>query len=408
MKYNQRRAAQSVLVFGILMGIVTLIYQFFILQVGVGNDFQVYYHAAIAFLSGNQVYGIGLGPVGMPYLYSPPTILFFVPLTVFQDWSVAFGIFSAIQIGAGVLLSTAIISFLKRRNIRLDPVEVVLVVAFVLASSISIGGIRNGNINVILAYLVTIGTVSIHEEEHLRAGISLAIAAHFKIFVAFYALWFVIKRSWRAIAWTLLFSFSGVVVSFIIGIDTTIQYLTYILGYSDLQIPAGGIPPEQRGVSLLRPLSQIFPFSQSILTGVSVGILLLVIGYVLRRVDSPVGEIYLLFWVLVTPTIVFFPEYLELVLFPIVALLFLVEDPREHLLVSAGAVLLLMKIGFSQYETVISLLGDGGYTSILLQLGDVIFSVASLPLYGVGIVLIATIYNVQSEKSSSQSRQQHD
>ena len=399
---DKRLATRSVLLFGIVMGGITLLYQFVLLDLGVGGDFNAYYLGTRSWMAGETVYGRALDSSSETlYLYAPVTLILFSPFTFLPTWLSAFIAFTVVQIASGLVLANMLVNFLRERDTIITTFDRVLIVLFVIGSSITVGGIRNGNINIILSTFIAGAVVLLYDGEEISAAASLAIASLFKIFLAFFGIWFLIKKSKRAAGGSVIVGLTGLTVGLTLGVNRTISYVRFIIGHGRMEIAPGGIAPETEGVSVLRPLSQIFPFGFIPLAIVSSLLLLGLIGYLASETDDDVGDLYLILWIVITPTIIYFPEYSEFLLFPLLALLYLVEDTTEFLLLASGSILVITKIGYGQYSTVISLVGEGQMTTTLLIFGKIVFSIASLPLYGIGLFLLAALYHSSRETEES-------
>lgn len=390
---RQRLAIRFILVFGILSGIVSLFFQLTVMDAGVGVDFRVYYFAVQDWLSGGPVYGAGVGSYPLPYLYSPLSLLLFLPLILFSTWKSAFIVFTIAQVGAGILLAWLIVTHLKSNGVSVSRIDGVLLTLFVIGSVLTIGGIRNGNLNLFIALFVTAAAVWSINGRELAGSAILVLAVVFKVFVAFFGLWFILKRSRRAVAGCIGFGAAAAAASLAFGPELNITYLTSILSYSGTQVAATGISPETRAVSLLRPLSQVFKFQTFTLSFMAGLLVLSIIGYLYREGDDLVNEMHLLYWIFATPTMVFFKEYLEFVLFPLLALLYLVDDSREHAILSMGAVLVIVGMGYANFSSFIGLIFDGGIEDVFLMIMRPIFTVGSAPLYGSFILLLSAAYH---------------
>lgn len=387
-----RRVNRFVLACGVLFGIASVAYRTGT-DVGFGADFRVYYFAVTDWLAGGPVYGIDVGTYAWPYLYAPVSLLLFLPLALFPTWESAFVAFTLVQIASGAVLARLVTTFLRRRGASVSAVDTVLLFLFLVGSVLTVGGIRNGNVNLYLTLLTATAAIWVYAERDVAASGLLVLASVIKVFVAFYGLWYVFKRRSRAVAGCFGFGAAAVAGSLAFGVEMNREFVRVLTTYSDSQAASGAVAPGRRAVTLLRPLSQLFDLPIAVLTVVATVGVACVVGYAASEATDVVGEMYLLFWILLTPTVVSFKEYLEFVVVPLVALLYLVEDSREHTVLALGSLLVFSNVGYEHYAVVVRFALESWPERMLLTLGESVLSFGSLPLYGISLLLLSTVYH---------------
>ncbi len=367
----------------------SIFYQLSILDLGFGGDFKVYYFAVKDWLTGGPVYGTDVGTYPLPFLYPPLTLLILLPLAIFPTWGMAYLAVAILQIGAGILLSQLIVRFLRRYDVKLSWVDSVLLSLFCIASILTIGGIRNGNINVFLTLFVTLAAVMAYERREIAASTLFVFSTLFKLFLPPCGIWFVAKKRWRAVVGCVVFGGVAVVLNLLVSVGMTERYVAMVFSYSEGRVPAEGIPVDAIAVSLLRPLSQLLDFGGSALSVIAMMFMLCVVGYLAYETDGLIGDMHLLFWVLLIPTMVAYKEYLEFVIFPLFVLLYIVENTTEYVILAAGSLLIISNFRFEIYSAIVS--------GPLLELGELLFTVGSVPLYGIAVMLLGAVYHHHSK-----------
>ncbi|WP_299823489.1 glycosyltransferase family 87 protein [uncultured Pontibacter sp.] len=133
------------------------------------NDFKVYYEAASALLSENQVYGIPFGLKTGYYKYSPATLLFFLPYCAFS-----FGVAKVLHfiVLACCAISTIVfLHYLVRRWVNKGKVtNAILAVTFLCILVHMVRELHLGNINIVLVAFVSAALYYIAGGREKRAG----------------------------------------------------------------------------------------------------------------------------------------------------------------------------------------------------------------------------------------------
>ena len=139
------------------------------------NDFRVFYEAAQALVSNEQVYGVTFGLDTGYYKYSPFTLLFFTPFTLLP-----FSLASIVQFWIIVALTIYLILTLNKLvnkyvfNLKSNNVFLFLIVLIIILNHL-IRELHLGNTNIILMFLLTLALQFSLKNKILLASTLLAI-----------------------------------------------------------------------------------------------------------------------------------------------------------------------------------------------------------------------------------------
>ncbi len=386
---------------GVLFGLAYLAYTFTTAAEEVALDFEVYYFAAEAVLDGGPLYGVS--PVGVDYLvyaYPPLTVLAFLPLTLLPPFA-AYLLFTALNLGVGLLAARLLLGFLARHGRALDRVDRTLVYAFVVLSVHAMPSTVFGQVNLPLALALVVGfdwldrAASTGSTEGRRrreslAGVAFGLAAFVKAFPALVGVWLLRRRAWRAVAAAVVTGTVGLALGLLaFGPETTVAYVTEaLLPRASDDAFAGGLDPGAGYVTVRRPLSVLFPELGSLgLTATAFLVVAPVVAAFYARLDTGtllgrlVGAYATVAGILTfLPS---FPVYMVLLYFPVVPLL-VVLDGRPYRVFVAGALLWNLSIRFDDLRSVLDPLGADGVAAAL----EPLFALATPPLVGLCVMAL--------------------
>jgi hypothetical protein len=165
-------------------------------------DFRVYHFGANGVFDGTRpVYGITSG-LGWPmhYRYPPLFLLLFAPLA-----SVPLGMAAAIWVVAKILLLAGLLSALRKSPRNVGGKALVpnshYIIPFLLMAPYLIEEFRYGNAQFFILAL-TIAALLIVRERPLTAAAFLGLAISIKVWPAFFLPYLLVRREWRACAYT--------------------------------------------------------------------------------------------------------------------------------------------------------------------------------------------------------------
>jgi hypothetical protein len=172
------------------------------------NDFKVYYLAAKALLTGQQVYGVPFGLSSGFYKYSPLTLFFVFPycLVPFEIARIIhFFVLGLVIISLFFVIREVLNDYLfaktrKNENLLLSFAFVCVLIHFVKEFHL-------GNINVVLLLLLCLSVYALLKSRSLMAGILFALVVLTKPFFLILILPLLFRKKWRMLA-----SFCGTLI----------------------------------------------------------------------------------------------------------------------------------------------------------------------------------------------------
>ncbi len=201
------------------------------------NDLKVMYSAAESFLNNEPIYGKSFGLGTGFYKYSPFTLLFFIPYTLFsyKIACVIHFIISSIIAILTVLLSEDLVRkyvFDYQKKYHLT-----LFVAFVLVLFHLVRDLHLGNINMILVFLIILSLKYLLESKFRQFAFLLAIVILTKPYFVVLILPILFQNKIRAlltlvIAGTICVFASLIIIGFSEGIDLYIDWFNAMLSHS--------------------------------------------------------------------------------------------------------------------------------------------------------------------------------
>ena len=167
------------------------------------SDFNVYYGAADSLLNGEQVYGKAFGLSSGFYKYSPEVLVPFLPFALLK-YDVAAVLF--------YLLNTAILVMLLNEFKRtfFNEISWGKEVWFMLAMTFLFFGdqlereLFLGNVNALLLLLTLWSVRSIENNQRSKAGLIYAAVLCFKIHFLILLPYFILKKEWKVVLYTIL------------------------------------------------------------------------------------------------------------------------------------------------------------------------------------------------------------
>ena len=163
------------------------------------NDFRVFYEAAQALVSNEQVYGVTFGLDTGYYKYSPFTLLFFTPFTLLP-----FSLASIVQFWIIVALTIYLILTLNKLvnkyvfNLKSNNVFLFLIVLIIILNHL-IRELHLGNTNIILMFLLTLALQFSLKNKILLASTLLAVVILTKPYFLVLVLPFILYQKWKLI-----------------------------------------------------------------------------------------------------------------------------------------------------------------------------------------------------------------
>ncbi|WP_135535281.1 glycosyltransferase family 87 protein [Halostella pelagica] len=397
--------AWVVLATGILFGVRTV----YLMRQGRADwlalNYKVYYYAAEASMAGDPFYDVT--PPGWPaykYLYPPVSILAFYPFALSGSWVPGFAVHTAIAVATGVGGAVLLCRYVERAGQSLSRLDYGLVAGFLVLSIHSVPSVFYGNVNVQLAALTVVGFVALDADRELVSGVAFALAAFIKVFPALFGVWFLRRRSWRAVGAALSTGVGLLALGIpLFGVETTRTYFDEaLLPRNRADTFVGGLDPNAAYITLRRPLSVAFPdIDPTVLVVVPFLLLAPVVLYLYTSLNDRTDRLVAVHGT-VTATLLALPSYFiyyVYLIFPLVALLYLMETGPARKLFVAGAVLANFSFTLNNAENVVRLLPEMVRPTLFAVVRPVL--TLSTPIeYGMVLMLGACVVHRARRNSS--------
>lgn len=281
---------------------------------------------------------------------------------------------------------------------ELDIFDQALILLFAIFSIYPIVNMALGQVNYILAAVITAGYFAYERDEDIKAGVYFALAALPKLFPGLLGVYLIRNRSFKAAIAAIWTGVIGIIIgALLFGMSNTRSYIEFLL--------SGGIktgffnngPPSADAhiVTLSRPLSHIFPDASHLQYTVLSVLLMSVVLYVCYRDMSTLVDRLVAFTVTLIAMIIIIPPnmvYPVFVLFPIIPLLYLLDDPEVLGIYTTG--ILVMNIIFvpTELKDIVAMLPvQMGVLDWTMAIVTQVLSVASGPLIGLLMIIAGSL-----------------
>jgi len=392
------RAPRLVLLAGVLAGVANT--ALFPLrnpeQVGLATD--VYYHAARAAVAGADFYAVT--PVGdASFVYPPAVVLAFVPHAALGDPLFAYALQTLLNLAALAALAVVVVRAADRAVrgstarsghglASLD--RVLLAAAVFLVGPVGVNLVM-GQVNPLLALGLAGGAVLLERDRDAAAGAAFGLVALVKLFPTLVGVWLVRRRAWRAIAAATAVGVGGVLVGLLaFGPGASVAYVTETLaGETGVASFAGGPDPTAPYVTIRRQLAALAPgLPSSWLLPVGALVLAPVVAGVNRAAADYTSRLVALQGTLLATLLLLplEPFYAVLLLFPLLPLLYALDDGWPRRLLLAGALLLVVPVTWPTVTTATAVL-PAGAAGVLRDAATGLFSFVLPPTVGSWLAL---------------------
>jgi hypothetical protein len=390
---GRRLDVRLALAWGVVTGVVTLL-TMPVLQPGqVALASDAYYHAAHAFLAGDNPYLAESVPTGVaPFVYPPAVLLAFLPHALAGSPTGAYALQTAINVLTLAALAVLVLRVVDREGVETARVDRALLVAFVAVSPHATTVLVMGQVNLQLALAIGVGVLALERGRAGLAGAAVALAAAVKLFPAVVGAWFLRLRRGRAVLAAVATGLASFAVGAVLVDRATITtYLTEVVpGQTHTEAFAGGLPPDAMYVTVRRPIAALLPDVDPTLYA-PLGLLVLV-PFVLasyRVVGTRDGRRTALLATLLA-TIVALPLeafYFSLLYVPLLPLLVALEPGRPRRLLAGGTALLSTAVSYHGVSVTLDSLALSGPVGSLLRTLAGTLTVVQPPLVGAFLVL---------------------
>ena len=167
------------------------------------SDFNVYYGAADALMNGEQVYGKAFGLSSGFYKYSPEVLVPFLPFALLK-YDVAAVLFYLLNAGILVLLLNEFKRTFFKEISWGKEVWFMLAMTFLFFGDQLERELFLGNVNALLLLLTLWSVRSIENNQRAKAGLIYAVVLCFKIHFLILLPYFILKKEWKVVLYTIL------------------------------------------------------------------------------------------------------------------------------------------------------------------------------------------------------------
>jgi alpha-1,2-mannosyltransferase len=246
-----------------------------------GLDFEVYRLGSLAWLHGDNPYGVLPSTSRgehLPFTYPPFGVLAFVPTALLS----ARAGFLVLTVISTLLLFAVVFAFLValrgREKGLVLPAFVAIGVQLLAAGADPVRStLGYGQINMVLMAMVTLGCLS-----GKPRGVLVGLAAAIKLTPAVFVLFFLVRKDYRAAIWSGVTFVAANALAFVLMPGPSIEYWTKLVFAGDRIGP----PAHVGNQSLRGAFARLSQGSLWILVAV---VVIALTVYVIRRVDTPVA-----------------------------------------------------------------------------------------------------------------------
>lgn len=381
---------------GIAAGSMYLGAFFWLFPVSPDFDIQAYYVAGRFARLGEPFVGwnITSSPLltDKAYVYTPITVLVFMPYGLLPSWAFAYVLHLGILILALLGVGLVTLRLLEREGLALDGVDRWLVVGFCVLSIPAVLPLSGGNIDPIALLALAVGLLAIEDDRGRLGGGLWSLVALFKLFPAFLGIWLVHRRAYRAIGTAVAVGVGATLLGLaIFGLETHLDFVEFIIEERSREEAFDGVlDPNLMWITLRRPLSHLGIFGGHGLTVLATLIVapLVLRTYVGARTTTDHLVTYLATLVALLISVV--PStlgYMVYVYVPAIALVYLVRDHPARWFFLAGIALLNLPIFPRHVAGAVDALGAGSAGEAIVEISTLVMSFASLPLIGMVTIL---------------------
>lgn len=342
-----RRVVRALLGLGIVLGAWNLVVLPLLRPEQLGLAARVYTVAAEAALAGEPFYE--LAPAGLPgyyYIYPPAIMLAFLPYGLLGDYWLALGIQTVVSVAAGLGLAWLLVQLIEAAAIDLARLDRGLLGGFCVLSTYTAPTLVNGQVNLVLGFLVGAGLIAAERDRSTVGGFALGLAGTVKLFPAVVGAYFLRRRQWRAAAAAIATGLGLLALGLLVfGVDASVTYVTRVLP-SEVQTGALAADPLAYDYQTIRrQLAVLVPWLPAAwIPAVGALVVAPLVAATYRHVETALDRWFAVLATLVGALLIlpFEPLYYPIFLFPLLPLLYVVPAGRSRTLLLVGTALTLL------------------------------------------------------------------
>ncbi len=392
-----RRPERLALVVGLLTGVLGVALAANELLGDPQLDYHAYYFTGRKVLQGEPFVGTAIHDgtflTVKEYVYTPVTAPVFAPYGLLPSWEIGYVVNVAVLAATFYAVGHITIRYIERHGGDLERVDRWLILGFSLFSGHTVLGLFRGNVDPVMLLLVALGFLAVERGQETRGGALWAVAALFKLFPAFLGVWLLYRRAYRAIAAAVVTGVGGLLLGVVaFGVDAHVDFVEFILNERSRQGAfEGGLDPEVTWITLRRPLSQVVALPGNQLFVLSAALMAPFVALAYHEAETPLDRTVAFFVTMLVLLITVVPSTLNYVVylyFPLVALLYLVEERRTKSLLVAGLILVSLPLYPQHVELLVTATPlPPGVVDAIMRVVRGVLSYASVPLFGFGLLL---------------------
>ncbi|WP_277543390.1 glycosyltransferase family 87 protein [Haloarcula laminariae] len=400
---DPRQRARLALFAGIAGGLLTAVF-FALFRPNPPTTFNVFYFAAQKSMSGPIAYETGYGL----WTYTPAALLYFYPYALLFDYPTALVVHRVLSAVVTVGYAVALVRFLGD-HIDLQRLDRVAVFGFATLSVYPVVNVINGSFVGIFATFLGMGWLLV-ESDRDGGGALWALASIVKGYPAFWGIYLLRVRRWRAVGAAILTGVSATLLGVLVfGFQEYVRFFT-VAGTDRVRYHkfAGGRSPDNEAVTPLRALGQLFPdVDPAVWTPVILVVVVcitLVVYYLIPGESLNDRATLLLVTILgvwfVMPTSQDLDVYILYA--PLLVLLYVERERQVQSLYALGTVVLSYNFGRTELRAVSEMVG---IADAVMLVGEPVLRFATMPMYGlvalyVGCLVKARIRGRESTRTA--------
>lgn len=386
---NHRLRVRIALALGIIGGLMTLSF-FMLFRPDPPTTFEVFYYAAELSMEGPVQHETGYGL----WTYTPVSLLYFYPYAILFEYETAFVVHQILSVFVSFIYGGALAYFISNR-VGIARIDKVLIVGFASLSVYPVVNVINGSFVGIFTFMLGGGWLLLEYEKD-SGGVGWALASLLKGYPAFWGVYLLRVKRWRATAAAIVTGVSATLLGVLVfGFDAYIRFFS-VAGDNRVRLNKfrQGGSPDNEMMTPIRGLSQLFPNVDPTIWPIVITIFVLIAAafiYYLVPIETLNDRATLLLATIIgvffiMPTTQDMDTYLLYA--PLLVLLYTERHAIVQGLYTVATIILSYNIGRDELRAVSEALGIAEWT---MPIGEPILMFAKMPTYALYIMFAAIL-----------------